>query len=87
MTQTDNTDGADLDEAVIQYEAIRQRGDVNMWNRHKTAEVAAQLGMDDLATIANHPDQDQYRAFLEYYLDSPVSFADSEEATWTVTDE
>lgn len=87
MTQ-DNTNDVDIDEAVIQYEALRQRGDVNMWDRTKIASVAAQHEMDDLATIANHPDQEQYRAFLKYYLDSPISFADSEETTWTrVTDE
>lgn len=77
-------DEFDTDEAAIQYEALRQRGDVNMWDRYEIARVAEENGMEDLATIASTTDQDRYLSFLSYYQQSPIAFADRDEPTWTV---
>lgn len=51
-TTTTDRDTDEIAELIAQYEAVRQSGATNMWDRRGVAEVAECMDLDDLAEIA-----------------------------------
>lgn len=58
-------DRKQVDTALRQFQAVRQRERTNMLNRTKVERIARQIGLRELAAIAN--DGNRYYALLERY--------------------
>ncbi|ADJ17053.1 hypothetical protein [Halalkalicoccus jeotgali] len=65
MVNHDTDPHTPTEEAIRQFETIRQSGEVDMFDRQAVLSVAEQEDMDALADAASR--QDSYAAILDYY--------------------